>query len=288
MCGIAGILELSGAAVDAGPLEGMVRAIRHRGPDAHGVWSEGPIALGHARLSIIDLQTGAQPMCNPARNLWISYNGEIFNYRELREELIARGHRFATTCDTEVILHLYEEKGEDCVEDLNGQWAFALWDARRGRLFLSRDRVGIRPLYTSTTGGRFLFASEVKALYRHPAVERGLDFEALDDVFTFWGPVAPRSVFRGVRELPPGHSMRVEGGQVKVWRHWGFRYGEDGSARSEEDCVEGLRELLVDATRLRLRADVPVGAYLSGKSADIALGLTSPSPRPIFGTLRGR
>ncbi len=264
MCGIAGIYDLGGATVDPAALSRMAEALRHRGPDDSGVWTDGPVGLGHTRLSIIDLGGGAQPMSNPAGNLHISFNGEIFNYRELRKDLIARGHRFATKSDTEVILHLYEERGEACVDVLNGQWAFAIWDARREKLFLSRDRVGIRPLYYTRAGRLLLFASEIKALFSHPATNRRIDLEALDEIFTFWCSVAPRTPFEGVAELPPGHCMRVENGRVETWRFWQLSYRGQESKRTDEECVEQLRELLIDATRLRLRSDVPVGAYLSG------------------------
>ncbi|MFP6641585.1 MAG: asparagine synthetase B, partial [Myxococcota bacterium] len=172
MCGIVGIHDLRGAAVDGAPLDRMVESMHHRGPDDCGTWAQGPTAFGHTRLSIIDLSGGAQPMSNPAGFLHITFNGEIFNYRELREELIEKGHRFDTQSDTEVILHLYEEKGQDCVEDLNGQFAFAIWDERTSRLFLARDRMGIRPLYFSQPNGKFVFASEIKALLRHHEVRR--------------------------------------------------------------------------------------------------------------------
>jgi asparagine synthase (glutamine-hydrolysing) len=265
MCGIAGIYNLKGAAVDVAPLDRMVASIRHRGPDASGVWTDGPVALGHARLSIIDLAGGAQPMANADGSACVSFNGEIFNYIELRQELIARGHRFETQSDTEVLLRLYEEKGEECIHDLNGQFAFAIWDARERKLFLSRDRVGIRPLYYTRQADQFLFASEVKALLAHPAVGRELDCRTLDQVFTFWCSLPSRTIFRDVQALPPGHCMRVVDGRVDVWRYWSLDYARDPDERlDEETCAEQLRELLIDATRIRLRSDVPVGAYLSG------------------------
>jgi asparagine synthase (glutamine-hydrolysing) len=264
MCGIAGVLELDGVPGTAAPLEGMIGAIRHRGPDATGFRVDGPVALGHARLAVIDLAGGAQPMANPAGTLWITFNGEIFNYVELRRALQARGHRFLTSSDTEVILHLYEEKGEACVEDLNGQWAFAIWDRRRQSLFLSRDRVGIRPLYYTFADGRFLFASEVKALFAHPAVPREIDREGLDQIFTFWCPVAPRTAFRGISALPPGCNARLERGKLEVRPYWRLDCATDEAAADAGESADRLLELLVDATRLQLRSDVPVGAYLSG------------------------
>jgi asparagine synthase (glutamine-hydrolysing) len=270
MCGIAGVLTFDGTAVEPGRLERMIRSAAHRGPDATGFLRDGPAGLGHARLSIIDLSGGGQPMANADRSIWITFNGEIFNYVELREALTRRGRRFATRSDTEVILHLYEEYGEDCVRHLNGQWAFAIWDARARRLFLSRDRVGVRPLFFTRTADALVFASEVKALFASGAVSREIDPVGLDQVFTFWTTIAPRTVFSGVSELPPGHSALVdEGGRVAVRPHWQPRYPAAGreaplTAAAEAECAERLLELLVDATRIRLRSDVPVGAYLSG------------------------
>jgi asparagine synthase (glutamine-hydrolysing) len=264
MCGIAGILNLDGAPVSVELVAEMVRRLSHRGPDACGLEVHGACALGHARLSIIDAVGGRQPMTNEDGSIWISFNGEIFNYIELRAELKRRGHRFATQSDTEVILHLYEEKGEECVHDLNGQWAFAIWDARRARLFLSRDRMGVRPLYYAVTATQFLFGSEIKALCAHPGLKREIDLRALDQIFTFWSPLAPRTILRDVFELPPGHSMSVAEGGRRMYAYWRPEY-ECGSEPVDVDrCCEELLELLTDATRIRLRSDVPVGTYVSG------------------------
>lgn len=264
MCGIAGIVHFDASPVDRALVGRMLAAIRHRGPDAYGVRIEGAAGLAHARLSIIDLQGGGQPMTNEDGSLWITFNGEIFNYVELREVLQAKGHRFATRSDTEVILHAYEEYGEDCVHRFNGQWAFALWDVRRKTLFLSRDRLGVRPLFFATVGEKFLFGSEIKAIFAHPAAVRELDPIGLDQVFTFWCPVAPRTVFRGVCELPPAHNLVVGETRFRLARYWQLDYREDDGGRSAEACAERTLGLLSDATRLRLRSDVPVGAYLSG------------------------
>src|SRR5262245_53933362 len=182
MCGIAGLLNFDAATPDFSAVERMLRTLTHRGPDDDGIRLDGPCALGHRRLSIIDVAGGHQPMTNEDGSLWITFNGEIFNYVELRAWLEPRGHRFATHSDTEVILHLFEEKGERCVEDLNGQWAFAIWDNRRRRLFLSRDRVGVRPIYYAFAGRDFLFASEIKALCTHPDLNRDLDLKTLDQI----------------------------------------------------------------------------------------------------------
>ena len=264
MCGIAGIHDLAGAAVETAPLDRMIASLHHRGPDASGAWAQGPTAFGHTRLAIIDLAGGAQPMSNPAGFLHITFNGEIFNYRELREELLEKGHRFDTQSDTEVILHLYEEKGQDCVEDLNGQFAFAIWDERTSRLFLARDRLGIRPLYFSQPNGKFVFASEIKALLHHHEVRREINLQALDETFTFWCSVAPRTVFRDIHELPPGHTMTIENGKSSSRPYWQLDYHGKLNQASDEENIAQLRDLLIDATRLRLRSDVPVGAYLSG------------------------
>lgn len=251
-------------AVDSVLVQHMIGAMRHRGPDDCGLYTDPQVGLGHARLSIIDLSGGRQPMHNATRSLWITFNGEIFNYLELRDELIGKGHSFTTHSDTEVILHLYEEEGERCVERMNGQWAFAIWDAQRRRLFLSRDRLGVRPLFYTQAGGRFLFASEIKALFACPEVARELDLEALDQILTFWFVLPPRTAFKSVRQVPPGHSLTVENGQVRLWPHWRLEYAPEGGDDSEKKLTEELLALLLDATRIRLRSDVPVGAYLSG------------------------
>lgn len=248
-------------------LQRMARMLKHRGPDGNGTHREQNVGLVHTRLSIIDLAGGGQPMPNEDRSLWITFNGEIFNYLELREQLIQRGHRFATQSDTEVILHLFEEEGEDCVSRLNGQWAFAIWDLPKQRLFLSRDRLGVRPLYYTMTDQAFLFGSEIKAIFACSQVSRELDLQALDQMFTFWFPLPPRTIFKNVLELPPGHSMTIAKRERKLLPYWGLDYSSDsqpGDRPPEQDCADQLLALLADATRLRLRADVPVGAYLSG------------------------
>jgi asparagine synthase (glutamine-hydrolysing) len=266
MCGIAGLLNFNGESVASRLLSRTIEFIRYRGPDSCGVFESetGGVGLAHARLSIIDLSGGRQPMSNEDGSLWITFNGEIFNYVELRNDLLRSGHRFRTQSDTEVILHMYAEKGEDCVQYFNGQWAFAIWDAKRRKLFLSRDRVGVRPLFYTRTAKTFVFASEIKSILSHPEVERTLDFEALDQIFTFWCTLPPKTMFKGVHELPPGHSMVVENGQLRVWPYWRVDYSSVDFAMMETDCADRLMDLLGDATRIRLRSDVPVGAYLSG------------------------
>jgi asparagine synthase (glutamine-hydrolysing) len=267
MCGIAGILS-SGAAAPPRPdeLRAMIGQLHHRGPDGTGTYCQGPMGLAHARLSIIDLAGGDQPIHNEEQSVWVVFNGEIFNYIELRADLERAGHRFYTHSDTEVIVHLYEQHGDDFVQHLNGQFAIALWDTRRQRLVLARDRTGIRPLFHTTVNGRLLFASEAKALFDSAGVPRRLDPLALAEVFTFWAPIGTRSVFEGVQSLPPGHLMVVEGGKSATHCYWDWDFPTEPveSTRSAADYADELRALMVDAVRLQLRADVPVGAYLSG------------------------
>jgi asparagine synthase (glutamine-hydrolysing) len=265
MCGIAGILKLAGGEVEASRLQQMIGAIRYRGPDAQNVYANSGVGLANARLSIVDIAGGGQPMSNEDGSLWITFNGEIFNHVELREELLKKGDRFATRSDTEVILHLYRDLGEDCVHRLNGQWAFAIWDARRRKLFLSRDRVGIQPLFYTVADRNFIFASEAKAIFACPEVSRELDLQALDQFFTFWVSLPPRTIFRAISQLPPGHSLTVENGRICLQQYWqpdysGVETANDSATRKSEE----LLELMSDATRIRLRADIPVGAYLSG------------------------
>ena len=266
MCGISGIVDLRGGSVESADLAPMIAALAHRGPDATGMFTRNGVGLAHARLSIIDIEGGHQPMSTQDGDLCITFNGEIFNYVELREELIKKGHRFATRSDTEVILHLYQEEGEDCVRRLNGQWAFAIWDDRRQKLFLSRDRVGVRPLFYTQTENRFLFASEVKALLVHKEVRRELDCKALDQILTFWVTLPSRTMFKNIWQVPPGHSLTLTDGQVRIWPYWKLEYCPENEDTEEgtKRLTEELLSLLVDATRIRLRSDVPVGAYLSG------------------------
>lgn len=267
MCGIAGVLDLfDRMPVDEDLVARMVAVLRHRGPDETGIYLEERVGLGQARLSIIDIAGGMQPLSNEDGSLWIVFNGEIFNYVELKRDLMGQGHVFSTESDTEVILHLYEEHGERCLERMNGQFAFALWDARCGELFLARDRMGVRPLYYCTVAGRLLFASEIKAIMQDPAVPRELDPEALLQVFSLWSTVPPRTAFAGIHELPAGHWMRIRNGKTVQASYWCIPYAssEDRWRGSLGEAMEALKELLSDAVRIRLRSDVPVGAYLSG------------------------
>lgn len=272
MCGIAGIANLTcPAALDEAQVAAMLAMLRHRGPEVAAVYLDpaGRAALGHARLSIVDLAGGLQPIANEDATLWVACNGETFNYVELREELLAAGHRFRTGSDSETILHLYEDRGaQGMLDAMIGQWAFALWDERRGELVLARDRLGVRPLYYTIVGGALLWASEIKALLADPRVEACLDPFALDQTFTFWAPLPGRTAFAGIHELPAGHYLRARQGSLdlEVCRYWSVSFPEPGGGVPVDagEAAARLRELLVDATRLRLRADVPVGAYLSG------------------------
>ena len=267
MCGFAGILHLdSRYAVPPSEelLRSMGQTIIHRGPDEEGVYSAAGFGCIHRRLSIIDLLTGQQPMLSQDKNLVLVFNGEIFNFIELRQQLIAGGRHFATHSDTEVILHLYQEYGLDFVHYLNGQFAIALWDKRCKRLLLVRDRVGIAPLFYTVDQGRFIFGSEVKAL--RPALSQGLSISpvVLDQIFTFWAPVSPNTIFENVFEVPPGHMLLVEQNSTRKIQYWDWDYDQEFSRESEEQLIGELHDLLVDATKIRLRSDVPVGAYLSG------------------------
>ena len=271
MCGLAGYL---GTPVEAGGeralLERMIHTLAHRGPDGYGFHVEPGVGLAHARLSIIDLSTGDQPIHNPARTAWTVFNGEIFNYVELRRELEAEGRVFYTRSDTEVIVHLYDRDGDRFVEHLNGQFAIALWDSARRRLVLARDRTGIRPLYHARANGALWFASEPKALFAAAPGLARLSARGLLQAFSYWAPLDPDTVYEGVRSLPPGHVLAIEAdGRETLTQYWDWTFPDAADTRparfaSFDHAVAELRERLIDAVRLQLRADVPVGAYLSG------------------------
>ncbi len=265
MCGIAGIIHLyRDSETSSELLKRMITIVRHRGPDGYGFYRDERVGLAHARLSIIDLAGGWQPIYNEDRKVIIVFNGEIFNYLELRNALEEKGHRFATHSDTEVIVHLYEEYGTDCVSHLNGQFAFAIWDRHIKQLFIARDRVGIRPLFFTQINGSLLFASEIKSLFADPRVDREIDTFALDQIFTFWMTIPPRTAFRNVHELPAGHCLIIQQGTVEQKKYWDLDFTPHDRILNEEQYAHELMALLIDSTRLQLRADVPVGAYLSG------------------------
>ncbi|MGZ8579039.1 MAG: asparagine synthase (glutamine-hydrolyzing) [Actinomycetota bacterium] len=265
MCGVAGTYVAVGSP-DARPLLlHMAGDLAHRGPDGVGLYLDGRFGMVNTRLAIIDLADGDQPIGDERGRYWGMQNGEIYNYLELRIELIKLGHVFRTSSDTEVLVHAYEEWGADCLHRLNGEFAVAIWDRDRRELFLARDRFGVRPLFVSRSGGDFSFASEAKALLRHPGAHRRLDPLGLVDAFTLWSTLPDRSAFEGIRELAPGHSLVVGPAGVRDERRWWEpTFAPAEAHRSEDELADELRELLRDAIRIRLRADVPVAAYLSG------------------------
>jgi asparagine synthase (glutamine-hydrolysing) len=241
----------------------MAAEIRHRGPDSAGLYLDGAFGMACTRLAIVDVEGGDQPLSDEHGRFWAMQNGEIYNYVELRAELASLGHVFATGSDTEVVAHAYRQWGRGCLARFNGDFAVAVWDRDRRELFLARDRFGVRPLYLADTGGDLCFASEVKALLRHPGASRALDPRGIVETFTLWSTLPERSAFAGVRELPPAHYLIVgPAGPGRVTRWWGLEF--EPEERPEADTLEELDALLVDATRLRLRADVPVAAYISG------------------------
>lgn len=268
MCGIAGIFSVDrDRAIGGDRHDAMARSLRHRGPDDDGEFLAPGIAFGFTRLSIVDLATGNQPHGNEDGDVVSICNGEIYNHRELRRALEARGHRFRSRCDVEVLVHLYEEHGPDLASHLNGQFAFAIYDRRHHRLVLCRDQTGIAPLFHAEVDGQILFASEVKALLAHGGVERRVDLRGLDQILTFPGLSSPTTMFAGVHALPPGHILLVEGGPPQVRAYWDLDYPEADPRAAVVDpapYVERLDELLFAAVRRRLEADVPVGLYLSG------------------------
>ena len=289
MCGIAGIVSLRDGLPppELEQIAGMVGTLRHRGPDEFGVYRDRRAGLGHARLSIIDLSAGQQPLANETGTLWTVFNGEIFNYIELREELEGLGHRFRTRSDTEVIVHAYEQWGAGAFRRFNGQWAVALWDSVESSLVLARDPFGVRPLYVAEHAGRLYFASEVKAIFAAaPSLPRRFDPRGFDQVFTFWTPVAPQTIFEGVEEIEPGAVRTYARGEVRHARSYEPGYPADadsGFRGTLEDAVVEVRGALERATSLRmLRADVQVGSYLSGgldSSLIAALGLRAKGSR---------
>lgn len=287
MCGIAGTYAYQERRpVAAETLAAMAGLLAHRGPDDAGYHQEPFFGLAHRRLSIIDLAGGRQPLYNEDQSCALVVNGEIYNYRELRRRLQATGHRFATQSDSEVLLHLYEEAGDDCLDGVRGMFAFALWDARRRRLLLGRDRLGQKPLYYADVGGCLHFASELRALLVAPDVPRDLDAEALDDFFTFQCIGAPRSVFRAIRKLPPAHLLLCDAHGVRLRAYWRLPSGEEPVAASAASLLEQLHELLREAVREQLVSDVPLGAFLSGgidSSLVVALMAEAlPSPARTF------
>lgn len=284
MCGIVGYLDLRNERrADASVLAKMTEKMVHRGPDSSGFFIEENIALGFRRLSIIDLAGGDQPLFNEDKSLVLICNGEIFNYRELRHELELKGHTFGTNSDVEVLLHLYEADGVGCLNKLNGQFAFALFDRRQETLFLARDHFGVNPLYYTIVDDLFIFGSEIKALLEQPLVRREVDLTGLDQIFSFPGLVSPRTMFKNIASLKSGHYITVKNADVQVREYWDLKYpgaGELGYEQPESFYVDKLGELFTRAVKHRLQADVPVGFYLSGglDSSMIAAAIYQLSP----------
>ena len=275
MCGITGWINLDTAKPNhnAEPvLHSMCETIVHRGPDSEGLWIDDQVALGMRRLSIIDLKTGDQPVFNCDRSVVVMMNGELYNYREVRADLEKRGHKFTTNSDTEILPHLYEEYGDAFIDHVNGMYAFSLWDSRRKKLIIARDRFGEKPLYYGVFDGKLIWASEPKALLANPSVKPELDLNALRHYVSFDYVPAPMSIYRGVSKLPAAHMIVVENGEVKTRRYWDLKWqtpdGSNGDVhakpQSRKDSADELRDLLSDAVRMRLVSDVPLGILLSG------------------------
>lgn len=264
MCGIAGIYNFdSFKSVHEGLLKRMTDALVHRGPDDEGFYCSGPIGLGHRRLSIIDLAGGHQPLANEDETVWIVFNGEIYNFGELHDELVKKGHVFKTRSDTEVIVHLYEEEGENCFKRLRGMFAVAIWDARNRKLLLARDRVGKKPLFYFYDGCRIVFASEMKAILEIPGVPREIDPEAVSDYFSFLYIPAPKSIFKNIRKVLPGHYLVVSQNGIRETGYWDLSFGHTQEL-SEQRWCEQLLDTYREAVSIRLMSEVPLGAFLSG------------------------
>ena len=268
MCGIVGIY-MSGDTLQSPEnlLQRMLARIQYRGPDESGIYINNRVALGSVRLSIIDIQSGQQPLSSTDGKYWIVFNGEIFNYIELKADLKRLGYSFRTESDTEVLLNAYLEYGSDCLNKLNGQFVFAIWNNEKKELFIARDRVGIRPLFYTQTQNAFLFGSEIKTLFEHPDVKPEIDPVSMSQIFTFWSTITPRTVFKKIFELAPGHFMKISNGQKIIQRFWSPVFPvnkEEYFKGSIDDAAAELEKLLTDAVRIRLRADVQVAAYLSG------------------------
>lgn len=263
MCGIAGILDYN-KTPEIGTVSRMLTRINHRGPDESGIYKGDDICLGSVRLSIIDISAGKQPLSDTSGRYWIVYNGELFNYIELRDQLQKKGYTFKTDSDTEVVVQLFACYGSKALSKMNGQFAFAIWDKQKKQLFLARDRMGIRPLFYHYKNGVFTFGSEIKAIFENPDIQRELDFFSLSQVFTFWAPLTPKTIFKNIQELSPGHFMTVDKGGIKIEQYWQLDFSKKKYFKTKDAAVEEFNDLFYDAVKIRLRADVEVAAYLSG------------------------
>ena len=286
MCGITGIMQFArGQQAEPAVLRRMCAEMAHRGPDDDGIFNEGPVGLGMRRLSIVDLTTGHQPISNETGDVWIVFNGEIYNHLELREHMVARGHTYRTHSDTETIVHLYEEYGRDCVKHLRGMFAFAIWDRRQQKLFIARDRLGIKPLYYRLTRENFLFASEIKVIHAYPGVSREFHRAALPEYLAFGYLSGEETFYNGIRKLMPGHTLELaQGGDLKVEPYWDIPLADDPDApHSESDYIHRYRDLLEHAVESHLMADVPLGVFLSGgvDSSAVAALMTKIRREPV-------
>jgi asparagine synthase (glutamine-hydrolysing) len=264
MCGIAGIIDYRNKALNKNVIEGMLRSICYRGPDESGIYSSSFVAFGHTRLSIIDLSTGQQPLSDLSGRYWIVFNGEIFNYPELRNNLIKKGYAFRTHSDTEVLIQLFVVYGKNCLSMLNGQFAFAIWDKLREELFIARDRIGIRPVFYHLSDNRFSFASEIKSLFVQEDVSPEFSYKNLSQIYTFWTTITPSTAFKDIFELSPGHYLVYNRNGIKIEKYWELKYSDFVNAMPLQKALEEFHELFYDAIKIRLRADVEVAAYLSG------------------------
>jgi asparagine synthase (glutamine-hydrolysing) len=271
MCGIAGYFDLSDPSATRAYLDEMTDILAHRGPDGRGIYARGPVGLGHRRLSIIDLEGGKQPLANEDQSVWITYNGEIYNFQEIRHALMQKGHRFSTRSDTETIVHAYEEYGTDCLDLFRGMFAFAIFDFRHNKLFLARDRIGKKPLYYYFNGKKLVFGSEIKSILQDKSIVKELDPAAVSDYFTYNYVPFPQTIFKNIFKLPPAHFLLAQSSQshgsdlidISIKSYWDLIFQPDHSVKEETWC-EMIREKLMEATRLRLVSDVPIGAFLSG------------------------
>ncbi|HXI09734.1 MAG TPA: asparagine synthase (glutamine-hydrolyzing), partial [Thermodesulfobacteriota bacterium] len=283
MCGIAGIYDTRAKRGSLEPeIRAMTEALSHRGPDDFGYHVADTVALGHRRLSIIDLKGGHQPIYNEDSTACIVYNGEVYNYREIKKELEGAGHRFTTNSDTETILHAYEQWGEECVGRLHGMFAFCVWDSKKKTLFMARDRFGKKPFFYAEYNGRFVFSSEMKSILLDPGFKRTVDDEALAAYFMFTYVPAPLTIYRGIKKLLPGHTLTYRDGQTTENKYWDIRFAPD-RGKKEKDFIPEFMELLREAVRMRLLSEVPLGAFLSGgvDSSTVVALMSGVSPSPV-------
>ena len=283
MCGICGKINFNSEAIDEELLQKMTDVLSHRGPDSGKIYVKGNVGLGHRRLKIIDLsEAAAQPMTNEDNSIWIVCNGEIYNFPELKKSLEEEGHVFRSKCDTEVIIHLYEEKGVECVKFLRGMFAFAIWDENKKRLFLARDRIGKKPLNYAINGKTLVFSSEIKSILEDPSIEKQVNLEALNLFLTYSYISAPHTMFAGINKLPPAHTLVLDAAGIKIERYWSLSY-RDKINLTEEECARRVLELLTESTKIRMVSDVPLGAFLSGGiDSSAVVGIMSKiSSRPV-------